>query len=79
MAFQQGAQECGNLTINFLLEPEFATELEKHIPIWISEAGANIPDCIGNQWGYVKHKIAEFSRSFGAKLKKGRRILKYNI
>ena len=51
----------------------------ENIAIWTREAEINIPDCTENQWGYVKHKIGEFSRSFGAKLKKGRRILKSNI
>ena len=37
---------------------------------WIGEAQTDIPDNRGNQWGYLKHKIGEFSREYGAKIKK---------
>ena len=33
----------------------------------------------GDQWGFIKHKIGEFSRYYGAKLKKERQYLKDKI
>ena len=47
-------------------------ELERNIPFWIEEAKRDIKKSLGDQWGYVKHKIGEFSRKFGAKLKRER-------
>ena len=38
-----------------------------------------MPDNKGSQWGFIKLKIGEFSRTFGAKLKKAKNILKSNI
>ena len=34
---------------------------------------------MGSQWGYLKHKIGEYSREFGAKLKKAKLLLKSKI
>ena len=33
----------------------------------------------GIQWAYIKHKIGEYSRDFGAQLKKAKNLLKSQI
>ena len=38
-----------------------------------------MPDNTGGQWGYIKHKIGEFSRDFGAKIKKAKLLLKNQL
>jgi hypothetical protein len=38
-----------------------------------------LPDNVGSQWGYIKHKIGEFSREYGAKIKKAKILLKNQI
>jgi len=39
----------------------------------------DLPNSIGNQWSFVKHKIGEYSRNYGAKLKKAKVLLKASI
>ena len=46
---------------------------------WIIESEKDLPNSSSSQWGFVKHKIGEFSRNYGAKLKKAKNLLKTNI
>ena len=62
-----------------LLEPEFVAEMRQLLPQWVQISENDLPGRFSNQWGYIKHKIGEFSRSFGAKLKKAKIILRTNI
>ena len=54
-------------------------EMKENIPKWCLEAENDLSENIGSQWGFIKHKIGEFSRSFGAKLKRAKNLLKANI
>ena len=66
--------------INQLLtDPAFATEMKDKIPKWTVEAQIDLPDNTGGQWGFVKHKVGEFSREYGAKVKKSKIMLKNNL
>ena len=67
------------LNNSLLNEPEFVSEMKEKIPLWIKEAENDLPDNIGSQWGFIKHKIGEFSREFGANLKKAKNLLKSNL
>ena len=53
--------------------------MKENLPNWINEAERDLPENNGSQWGYIKHKIGEFSRNFGAKLKKAKLLFKSNI
>ena len=53
--------------------------MKENLPKWINEAENDLPDNKGSQWGYIKHKIGEFSRNFGAKLKKAKILIKSNL
>ena len=64
---------------SLLNEQEFVYEMEKQIPEWIVEAEQDLPNNIGSQWSFLKFKIGEFSRKYGAQLKKARHLLKENI
>ena len=65
---------------NQLLEdPLFVSELKNQLPNWIIEGERDLPDDYGNQWGFTKHKIGEFSRNYGAKIKKAKMILKLEL
>ena len=65
---------------NQLLEdPLFVSEVKEQLPIWVREAEIDLPDDSGNQWGFIKHKIGEFSRNYGAKIKKAKMVLKLNL
>jgi hypothetical protein len=66
---------------NQLLEDaKFVAEINEKIPTWTIEAETDLPDhTSGAQWGYIKHKIGEFSRDYGAKIKKGKLLLKLNL
>ena len=65
---------------NQLLEdPSFTAELKQKIPIWTTEAETDLPDNTGGQWGFIKHKIGEFSRDYGAKIKKAKSLLKAKL
>ena len=57
----------------------FVSEMKDKIPQWTTEAETDLPDNTGGQWGFIKHKIGEFSREYGAKLKKAKMLLKYNL
>ena len=67
------------LNNSLLSEADYVSEMKEKIPKWCSEAEQDLPDNIGSQWGFIKHKIGEFSRNYGAKLKKAKNILKLNI
>jgi hypothetical protein len=65
---------------NKLLEDEsFKTEMQNKIPIWTLEAEIDLPDNTGAQWGFIKHKMGEFSREYGSKVKKAKLLLKSNL
>ena len=49
------------------------------MPQWTTEAESDLPENLGGQWGFLKHKIGEFSRDYGAKLKKAKKLLKNEI
>ena len=34
---------------------------------------------VGEQWAYVKHKVGEFSRNFGAEIKKAKYLIRNNL
>ena len=61
-----------------LQEEDFVYEMRQHIPLWVKEAQEYL-EGRGDQWGFIKHKIGEFSRYFGAKIKKERQYLKDKI
>ena len=67
------------LNNTLLSEPSYVAEMKEKLPIWISEAENDLPGNVGSQWGFIKHKIGEFSRSCGAKIKKAKILLKLNI
>ena len=62
-----------------LTDSGFVSEIKTKIPEWIQESENDLPDNIGGQWGFIKHKMGEFSRVYGAKLKKSKILLKANI
>ena len=53
--------------------------MKAKIPQWTAEAETDLPDNTGGQWGFVKHKVGEFSREYGAKIKKVKMLLKANL
>ena len=57
----------------------FVAEMKIKVPTWTSEAEDDLPDNIGGQWGFIKHKIGEFSREYGAKIKKAKVLLKSSL
>ena len=64
---------------NLLTDSGFVSEMKENIPKWILEAETDLPNKTGGQWGFLKHKVGEFSRSYGAKLKKSKLLLKNNL
>ena len=62
-----------------LTEQDFVVQMRALIPKWIIESEKDLPNSSSSQWGFVKHKIGEFSRNYGAKLKKAKNLLKTNI
>ena len=62
-----------------LEETDFIYEMNNNLPNWIADAKAETEQSLGSQWGYIKHKIGEFSRKFGSKLKKERMEIKNKI
>ena len=62
-----------------LNDQSFISEMKELLPNWVNEAEQDLPGDTGIQWGFIKHKIGEFSRSYGAKLKKAKMILKLEI
>ena len=53
-----------------LEEAEFSHDINNNLPIWIDEAKTDTNQSLGDQWGFVKFKIGEYSRKFGAKKRK---------
>ena len=49
------------------------------MPVWSTEAETDLPNNSGAQWGFIKHKIGEFLREYGSKIKKGKRLLKSKL
>ena len=64
---------------SLLNEPSFISDIKEFIPCWIEQAEKDLPDNAGIQWAFLKHKIGEYSRNFGAKLKKAKKILRENL
>ena len=64
---------------NLLKDLTFRTEMQTKIPIWTLEAETDLPDNAGAQWGFIKHKMGEFSREYGAKIKKAKLLIKSNL
>ena len=62
-----------------LSDPSFLSEMKDKIPQWTNEAETDLIDNTGGQWGYIKHKIGEFSREYGAKVKKAKMLLKNQL
>ena len=52
-----------------LSDPVFVSELNDKMPQWTTEADSDLPENLGGECGFLKHKIGEFSRDYGAKLK----------
>ena len=44
-----------------LSDPLYVTELKEQLPKWTAESEEDLPNDSGTQWGYIKHKIGEFS------------------
>ena len=59
-----------------LSDSGFKSEMKDHIPLWTLEAERDLPSKPGEQWGFIKHKIGEFSRNYGAKMKKAKVLAK---
>ena len=59
-----------------LNDPTFVSEVKEQLPAWINEVEKDLPGDSGNQWGFVKHKIVELSRYYGAKIKKAKLLIK---
>jgi hypothetical protein len=55
------------------------SELKEQLPNWINEGENDLPNDSGSQWGFVKHKIWEFSRNYGAKVKKAKILIKLQL
>ena len=62
-----------------LSDTGFVSEMKEKIPEWINEAETNLPENKGSQWEFIKHKMSEFSRGYGAKIKKAKMFLKANL
>ena len=62
-----------------LSDQGYISEMEELIPQWILEAERDLPGKPGEQWGFIKHKIGEFSRKYGAKMKKAKLLVKKQI
>ena len=62
-----------------LLDQSFVSELKEQLPKWINEGENDLPNDSGSQWGFVKHKIGEFSRNYGAKVKKAKILIKLQL
>ena len=56
-----------------LEEPDFVSEMRDNIPKWLAEAAVDLPQNLGGQWGFLKHKIGEFAREYGSKQKKAKK------
>ena len=67
------------LNNQLLSDSDYLSEMKVNIPKWLTEASTDLPNNIGKQWGYLKHKCGEFSRNFGAKLKKAKTLLKAEL
>ena len=62
-----------------LVDQSFVSELNEQLPKWVSEGEKDLPNDNGSQWGYIKHKIGEFSRDYGAKVKKAKLLIKIQL
>ena len=62
-----------------LSDKSVVSELKEQLPNWINEGENDLPNDSGSQWGFVKHKIGEFLRNYGAKVKKAKMLIKLQI
>ena len=53
--------------------------MNENIPKWILESERDLPENKGSQWGYIKHKVGDFTRTYCANKKKKESLLKCNI
>ena len=67
------------LNNQLLDDASFVTEIKTKLPAWIVEAEADLPNNNGAQWGFIKHKIGEFARECGSRIKKAKRLLKSSL
>ena len=67
------------LNNQLLSNSDFVSEMRVNIPLWLSEASTDLTNNIGGQWGFLKHKCGEFSRNYGAKIKKAKNLLKAKL
>ena len=67
------------LNNQLLLDQSYISELKEQLPKWIIEGENDLPNDPGSQWGFVKHKIGEFSRNYGAKVKKAKVLIKTQL
>ena len=67
------------LNNQLLADSDFVSEMRVNIPNWLLEANRDLPNNIGGQWGFLKHKCGEFSRKYGAKLKKAKSLIKAEL
>ena len=62
----------GQYNNQLLLNQTCTAGMKEHLPTWVLEAERDLPGDTGGQWGFIKHKIGEFSRNYGTKLKKAK-------
>ena len=67
------------LNNQLLTDSDYVSEMGVNIPKWLNEASTDLPNNIGGQWGFLKHKCGEFSRNYGAKLKKAKNLIKSEL
>ena len=57
----------------------FVSEVKNQLPTWTREGERDLPNDSGQQWGFIKHKIGEFSRNYRAKIKKAKLLIKIEL
>ena len=67
------------LNNQLLSDQVYVSEMKDQIPKWTAEAEQDLPDNLGGQWGFIKHKIGEFSREYGAKIKKAKALIRQQL
>ena len=67
------------LNNQLLQDKTYIAEINDMIPKWTMDAETDLSGNIAGQWGYIKYKIGEFSRDYGAKVKKAKQLMKLEI
>ena len=67
------------LNNQLLSDSDYVADMRVKIPEWLNEASMDLPHNIGGQWGFLKHKCGEFSRKYGAKIKKAKNLIKAEL